>query len=37
MGLNKATLVNAVAEKSGLSKADSERAIKATLDVIFKY
>lgn len=34
MGLNKSTLVNAIAEKSGLSKADSERALKATLDVI---
>ncbi len=32
--MNKAELINAVAEKAGLSKKDSEAAISATVDVI---
>ena len=32
--MNKADLINAVAEKSSLSKKDSERAINATLEAI---
>ena len=32
--MNKAELIAAVAEKSGLSKKDSEAAVNATLDVI---
>ncbi len=34
--VNKAQLVDAVAEASGLSKADSARAVDATLDSILK-
>ena len=32
--MNKAELINAVAEKTGLSKKDSEKAINATFDTI---
>jgi len=32
--MNKTDLINAVAEKSGLSKKDSEKAIGATIDAI---
>ena len=32
--MNKAELINAVAEKAGLSKKDAEAAINTTLDVI---
>ncbi len=32
--MNKAELINAVAEKSGLSKRDSEQAVSAVIDVI---
>ncbi len=32
--MNKAELIAAVAEKAGLSKKDSERAVNATFDVI---
>ena len=32
--MNKAELINAVSEKSGLSKRDSELAVSAALDVI---
>ena len=32
--MNKAELVTAVAEKSGLSKKDSDKAVSATLDAI---
>lgn len=32
--MNKAELINAVAEKAGLSKKDSEAAINAAIDVI---
>lgn len=34
MGLNKTTLVNAVADETGMSKVDTEKTIKATLNVI---
>lgn len=34
--MNKAQLIDAVAESSGLSKADSGRAVDATLDTILK-
>jgi DNA-binding protein HU-beta len=34
--VNKAQLIDAVAETSGLSKADSARAVDATLDTITK-
>jgi DNA-binding protein HU-beta len=36
MSLNKTTLVNAVADASGMSKVDSEKVIKATIDAISK-
>ena len=32
--MNKAELINAVSEKSGLSKRDSELAVSAAIDVI---
>ena len=32
--MNKAELINAVAEKTGLSKKDSEKAVNAALDTI---
>lgn len=32
--MNKTELINAIAEKSGLSKKDSEKALGATLDAI---
>ena len=32
--MNKAELINAVAEKTGLSKKDSEKALNATFDTI---
>ena len=32
--MNKAELINAVAEKAGLSKKDTETAVNATIDVI---
>lgn len=32
--MNKTDLINAVAEKTGLSKKDSEKAVKATFDSI---
>ncbi len=32
--MNKADLINVVAEKAGLSKKDSERSINATLDAV---
>ena len=32
--MNKAELINAVSEKSGLSKRDSELAVRAAIDVI---
>jgi DNA-binding protein HU-beta len=32
--MNKADLINVVAEKAGLSKKDTERAISATIDAI---
>jgi len=34
MSLNKAELIKAVAENSGLTKVDSEKAIKSTFDAI---
>jgi len=34
--MNKAELITAVAEKSGLSKKDSEKALNSTIDVIIE-
>lgn len=34
--MNKSELINAIAEKSGLSKVDSKKALDATLEVITK-
>lgn len=34
MAMNKAQLIDAVAAETGLTKADSERAIRATIDTI---
>ena len=34
MGLNKTTLVNAVADETNMSKVDTEKAIKSTINVI---
>lgn len=36
MGLNKTTLVNTVADAAGMSKVDTEKVIKATIDAISK-
>lgn len=36
MGLNKSDLVNAIAQETGLTKVDSEKALRATLDSISK-
>ena len=34
--MNKAELINAAAEKAGLSKKDTETAINAAIEVIFR-
>lgn len=36
MSLNKAQLISAVAGKTGLTKVDSEKAVKATLEAVTK-
>lgn len=34
--MNKAELINAIAEKAGLSKADAKNALDATIEVIYE-